>query len=102
MAGALPRNGGNKSANRVGSTVSRRLRAAGWNISPAARRNLHCGIFVKAMGDYVSILVDTGAEERNAKAAEGIHATVSSWAKASDIEVKEDDGVRWIRFIYGR
>jgi hypothetical protein len=100
MAGALPRNRGNRSTNRVGATVSRRLRAAGWNVSPSARRNKHYGLFVKATGDYVSVMVDTSLDARNEEAANGIRDLVTTWPQVTDAKVTEDGGVRWVRFTY--
>ncbi|MDX3860058.1 hypothetical protein [Streptomyces europaeiscabiei] len=99
MAGVLPR-GGNRSTNRVGPTVSRRLRAAGWNIGPATRRHSHRGVFVKTAGDFVSVLVDTGDASDNEQAANGIREAVEAWAEAGNVSVTEDDGVRWVRFTY--
>lgn len=65
MAGYLPQGRGNKTTNRIGSNISRKLKAAGFNISPAARKYRHGGIYVSAQGDRVSVLVDLGRADRN-------------------------------------
>lgn len=65
MAGYLPQGRGNKTTNRTGSNVSRKLKAAGFNISPAARKYRYEGIFVSAQGDHVSVMVDLGRADRN-------------------------------------
>jgi hypothetical protein len=99
MAGYLPQNRGNRSPNRTGPAVSRRLRAAGWNISPAANRHVRDGVYVKAMGDLISILIDTGHDARNQEAAEGIRDMVSTWPQVSGVSVSGHDA-RWVRFTY--
>jgi hypothetical protein len=103
MAGALPRNRGNRSTNRVGSTVSRRLRAADWNVSPSARKYKADGMFVTGHGDSATVLVDFGLDAKNERVAAGVAATVASWAEAADVEVTVlEDGARFVRFSYGR
>lgn len=103
MPGALPRNSGNKSPNRAGTTVSRRLRHAGWNISPSARRYRYSGIFVAGRGDHVSVLVDSGVDARNATVAEEIRAVVRTWPQAGDVTITAaDSGAAFVRFTYGR
>ena len=79
MAGALPRNRGNRSANRIGATVSRRLRAANWNISPAGRRYKEPGMFVSAQECDVSVLVDFELASKNLRVAAQIVDTVNGW-----------------------
>lgn len=64
MAGYQPKNRGNRSTNRVGATVSRRLRAADWNISPSARKYKADGMFVTGHGDSVTVLMDFGVATR--------------------------------------
>lgn len=100
MAGALPRNGGNKSANRVGPVVSRRLRAAGFNISPSVVRNVRDGITVAARGDSVSVLVDLPGTCR-AEIARDMAAVVATWPQADGVRVSEGGAV-FVRFTYGR
>lgn len=103
MAGALPRNGGNKTANRVGSAVSRRLRAAGWNISPSARKYKADGMFVSAAGDNVTVLLDFGLASKNKRYAGGVEATVRPWAETGDVDITVlEDGAVFVRFTYGR
>lgn len=103
MAGALPRNRGNRSANRVGSTVSRRLRAAGWNVSPSARKYKADGMFVTGHGDSVTVLLDFGLSTKNARVAEDVAALVRTWPQAGDVSVDAvEDGAVYVRFPYGR
>lgn len=102
MAGFRPANNGNRSTNRVGATVSRRLRAADWNVSPSARKHMHHGMFVTGMGDYVSVMMDFGIDAKNERVAAGVLQTVSTWAQVSGAEITSDDGVFWVRFSYGR
>lgn len=103
MTGILPRNRGNRSANRVGATVSRRLRAADWNVSPSARKHKADGIFVSGRGTSVSVLVDLGDEARNFKVAQGIAATVVVWPQVADFASVDplDGGAYFVRFEYG-
>lgn len=100
MTGSLRRNSGNKSANRVGPVVSRRLRAAGFNISPSAARNVRDGITVAARGDCVSVLVDLPGTVRSVIAQE-IAAAVAAWPQAGPVKVSEGDAT-FVRFTYGR
>ncbi len=102
MAGALPRNGGNKSANRVGPTVSRRLRAAGWNVSPAARKFKHDGMFVSARDNFVTVLLDLGIEFKNKRYAGDVEATVRTWAEVTEVEFHvNEDGSVFVWFTFG-
>lgn len=98
MAGSLPRNRGNRSPNRLGSVVSRRLRKDGWNISPAARRYRAQGIFVRGMDAYVSVLVDLGS--RSETEALALAETVKTWPQATDVDVLPDDGFAHVTFHY--
>jgi hypothetical protein len=101
MAGYRPKNRGNRSTNRVGSTVSRRLRAAGWNISPSARKYKADGMFVTGHGDSVTVLVDFGLADRNMKATEGVSAELANWAQTGPVSVDVlDDGAVFIRCSY--
>lgn len=101
MSGVVPANRGNRSPNRTGSMVSRKLRRAGWNIAPAAMRHKRDVTTVAAMGDYVSVLADTGLSGRNRRIADGISAEVSSWPQASDVEtVDTESGAVFVRFTY--
>lgn len=99
MAGYLSQNKGNRSNTRFGSAASRRLRSAGYNISPAARRHRHDGIFVAGRGDYISVLVDLPGTDRCARAAEEIAATVRSWGMTPEVTVSKDS-CAWVRFPY--
>lgn len=104
MAGYQPQNRGNKSASRIGPTVSRKLRTAGWNISPSARKYKNDGVFVSAQGDHVSVLVDLGLDARNLRVGQSIADEVTTWDAAADIEVKQVDetGSVFVWFTYGR
>lgn len=105
MAGYTPQNRGNKTTNRTGPNVSRKLRAAGWNISPSARKYREKGIFVSAGGNHVWILVDLGDSSKNVDVAKAMTTQLSTWDCVSG-------GVRWtqpgngghcsIRFDYQR
>lgn len=105
MAGITPQNRGNKSATRTGATVSRKLRAMGWNISPAARKYKAEGIFVSAQGDYVSILVDLGNAAKNREIAAQLRAEIeaSPWGPAA-CGGRDDamNGFSFVRFDYVR
>lgn len=101
MAGALPRNGGNKSAIRVGPTVSRRLRAADFNVSPSARRYKADALTVAARGYHISILVDLGLATKNSRVANEIRHELATWPQASQITSgTADDGVVFIWLTY--
>jgi hypothetical protein len=103
MSGYLPQNRGNKTVHRTGSTVSRRLRAAGFNISPSARKHLYSGMFVSAAEDYASVLFDLGDEMRNREASAEVYQLVGTWERVSrlDVSVLEDGRAR-VTFILGR
>lgn len=77
MAGYRPQNRGNKSASRVGPGVTRRLKAAGINVSPAAAKYSREGIFVSARGFWVSVYIDLPAEAE--ETAQTIAGIVTSW-----------------------
>lgn len=104
MAGTLPQNRGNKTANRVGSTVSRYLKAAGWNISPAARRHRYNGIFVSAQADHVSIVVDLGDAVRNRAVADEMARQLSVWSITGDagprVSDPDDSDTCFVHFTY--
>lgn len=103
MAGKLPQNRGNKTTSRVGTTMSRKLRAAGWNISPSARKHRYDGIFVSAQGDHVCILVDLGVDQRNREGARQMAAQLVGWDCVPDVvRVSEspETGACFIQFTY--
>lgn len=103
MAGALPKNNGNKTANRIGATVSRRLRSAGIRVSPAADRYRREGTFVAARGDLVSVLVSTGDRASNTATAARVLCAASHWPQVHDFEIeKTEDGSCFVWFTYGR
>lgn len=92
MAGYRPANRGNRSANRTGATVSRMLRAAGHNVISPDRRHVNQCMTVRAVGDHVSVLIDYGYFEKNARVAADIEATISTWPQTSDIESRKPEG----------
>lgn len=100
MAGALPRNRGNRSSNRTGSTVSRRLRAAGWTISAPSRKHRYPGIFVSTAGDHVAVYVDTDNESRNERYVNGLLDELAAWPQVGEVETVEVSDARSIRFTY--
>lgn len=90
MPGYRPANRGNRtpSTARVGQRVSRKLKAAGWKVSPAARKNRYDGMFVSAMGDFVSVLFDLGSPTDNKMCGESLAEQMRTWPQASGVEVK--------------
>ena len=103
MAGALPRNRGNRSTNRVGATVSRRLRAADWNVSPSARKYKADDMFVTGHGDSFTVLVDFGLATKNTRVAAGVADELRTWTQTGDITVDVlEDGAIFVRGTYGR
>lgn len=101
MGGILPANRGNKSTNRIGSVVSRKLRAAGWNIAPAAMRHKRDVTTVGALGNRVSVLADTGLDRRNRRIADGILNEVATWPEVSDTDLTvTESGAVFVRFDY--
>lgn len=108
MAGYVPANRGNRSAaHRTGAIVSRRLSRAGFNVSPAARRHIANGLFVRGTGGLVSILVDFGTPWDNERVTHGIVDQVITWDEVADGSVVtaivpgDPSGAVSIRFTYG-
>src|SRR5215470_1232186 len=77
--------GNSDMATGIGPVVSRRLRVADVNVSPSARRYRHEGIFVRAVGDMVSVLIDLGSDRRNHEARILVEETISSWPQVSGV-----------------
>ena len=103
MAGYRPQNRGNRSANRTGSTVSRRLRAAGWNISPAARRHKADGMFVSAQGTWAHVLLDFGVAAKNTRVADQVAGDIRTWPEAEGVSISQaGDGAVFVHFDYVR
>lgn len=101
MSGYRPANRGNKTTTRIGSTVSRKLRAAGWNIAPAAMRHKRDVTTVSAQGRRVSVLADTGLEGRNLRIARGILDEVACWPEVDDTDLTvSETGAVFVRFDY--
>ncbi len=102
MAGYLPQNRGNRSTNRVGAAVSRRLRTADWNISPTNLKYKADGMFVTGNGDSVTVLVDFGIKSKNRDVAEGVAATVCTWAQVEGLVSIDsmESGAFFVRFKY--
>ncbi|QCX75726.1 hypothetical protein C9F11_10230 [Streptomyces sp. YIM 121038] len=98
MAGRLPAPG-NKRPERYGATVSRRLRAAGWRVSPSAARHQRDGIYVRAAGDFVSVLIDL---PDHAAVGERIAGEVRSWGMEPEVSNDSHEGMTWtkVRFTY--
>lgn len=86
------------------STISRRLRAASWDISPSARKHRHPGVFVTGAGSHASVLVDTGVGVRNKWVADGIVIDLKTWSQVSDLSVTDLvtdlGGAKAIHFTY--
>lgn len=101
MAGSLPQNRGNRSTNRIGATVSRRLRAAGHNIISPDRRHIVQCTTVQAAGGEVSVLVDYGILGKNERVTLDLIDTVSGWPQVTgaDLEIL-DDGAIYLTFTY--
>lgn len=85
MAGSLPRNRGNRSANRVGTTVSRRLRAAGHNVVSGAAR-LHCGLTVSGADGVATVSVDYGIRAKNDRVLGELIDTLASWDQVGEMD----------------
>jgi len=105
MAGYTPQNRGNKGTNRLGAVVSRKLRAAGWNISPAARRHRHDGIYVSAQDNHVSIVLDLGLPQRNTQVMLKMAQELAAWPGTSEeIRLSSPEGTDacFIHFTYNR
>ncbi|PPS89576.1 hypothetical protein [Streptomyces sp. MH60] len=94
MSGYRPQNRGNKKELRLGPGVTRRLKAAGVNVSPNAAKHTRYGIFVSARGEYISVYVDLGGEDAVREAAQEIARIVTSWGLAPEIsEMTHKDGI---------
>lgn len=104
MTSQLMNNRGNKNTDRTGVTVSRKLRAAGWNISPSARKYSYPGIYVSAQGASVTILVDLASSTQNYQVALDLAGELTGWGgAASVIRVSNSAaGARFVRFTYHR
>src|SRR5262245_15806782 len=100
VAGLLPQNRGNKSTHRTGATVSRRLRAADFNISPAARKHRHAGMFVSAQGDHCSVWIDLDLDARNERVMGEVVETLRTWTEVTDIDVRNIGGAQLVHFTY--
>lgn len=98
MAGYRPQNSGNRTTQRFGATASRRLRAAGFNISPSARRYKHDGVFVAGRGDFISVLVDLPA--RSVAVANKIAETVRGWGMDAEVTVVDEGRAALVHFTY--
>lgn len=94
MAGALQKNRGNRSGNRVGALVSRRLKAAGFNPLPSARRHITPGLFVSGTGS-ATVVIDYGNESTNMEVLRNLTAEVGTWG------IGADGDFHWDRTQYG-
>jgi hypothetical protein len=103
MPGYRPANRGNRTPNRVGTVVSRRLRAAGVNVSPSARKYRCPGIFVSTMGSYTSIMIDLLNDAQNDAAADDILSVIRDMVQVVDpyLSGRENSGdPLYVRFDY--
>lgn len=102
MSGYVPQNRGNKSRNRNGAAASRRLRTAGWNISPNGRKYKSEGIFVSAGGDLITVLFDLGIDAKNVRLANEMveELTAAPWANDVRISLPKNAGAVFIHFDY--
>lgn len=94
MSGYRPQNRGNRASLRIGPGVTRRLRQAGINVSPAAAKFQREGIFVSAQGLFVSVYIDLGNHERVRGSSQDVARAVSSWGITPTVteKVHEEDG----------
>ncbi|MFH8483005.1 hypothetical protein [Streptomyces sp. NPDC018055] len=107
MAGYRPRNKGNRTSFKPGPIVARRLRAADVNVSSAARKHTHDGIFVSAARDFVSVLValsDYTDEDKIRAEARNIAAIVTGWGLEPAIKEQRHEAsghlLITVRFTY--
>lgn len=103
MSGYQPANRGNRSSNRIGATVSRRLRAAGFNVVSPDRRHVTRCMTVQATDDRVSVLVDYGLTAKNNRIAAEVAETLVGWTQVSDLSTDSKlcgDGAVFIWFDY--
>jgi hypothetical protein len=90
-------------ASNTGATVSRRLRAAGFNVSPSARRHRFNGLFVSGRGSRVTITIDLGVPSENDRVACELLDAVDGWPQVSYRDISwsiMDDGaiLMWIPY----
>ncbi|MGX1133225.1 enamine deaminase RidA (YjgF/YER057c/UK114 family) [Streptomyces glaucescens] len=93
MSGYRSRSG-NRNPDRTGVVASRRLRAAGWNISSSARKHKAEGVFVSGSLGLVSVFVDLG--DQSVQTAEEIAQTVADWGL--EPKVTHKDGHSFVHF----
>lgn len=105
MAGSRPANRGNRSSNRVGSLTSRRLKAAGFNVSPSSRRHRFNGLFVSGIDKTASILLDLGTASANERNHDRLVRELMTWDHIADAGIDwewlpgEDRAVLiWVQF----
>jgi hypothetical protein len=79
MSGARPAPG-NRSSARFGANLSRRLRAAGYNIMPSARKHKADGVTVSGAGnDFASVLIDIRGAARRTALADEMTELIEAW-----------------------
>ncbi|MFE6000396.1 hypothetical protein ACFQ6C_26605 [Streptomyces sp. NPDC056454] len=106
MAGYRPRNRGNRAGFRPGPIVARRLRAADVNVSSAARKHTHDGIFVSAQHNHVSVHLVLGGYTDDAIRAEArnIAVIVTGWGLEPTTSEKRHDAsgqlLAYVHFTY--
>lgn len=79
MPGYVPQNRGNKSTNRVGATVSRRLRKAGFNVIAKDNRRVNQCLTVSGKTGTATISVDYGIPSKNDRVAGELIDELLTW-----------------------
>lgn len=91
MSGYRPQNRGNKTTARTGPVVTRRLKAAGINVSPAANKYNREGVYVSARGQHVSVFIDLPGEDNVTAVADEVVKAVTSWGIPADRRLTRHD-----------
>ena len=87
----------------IGSAVTRRLKAAGFNIGQAAYRKKRPGAYVRATGEFISVLVDRDDPRANSCEAFEIAMLVCDWPQVEQRAVShrdDNDGASHVWFTY--
>ena len=103
MSSNLSKNTGNQTQARAGAAVSRKLRAMGWNISPAGRKYRYDGIYVSAGASLVTVLIDLGIAAKNQRVCQTLAEELAGqgWATGmSTTYPTEATGAAFIHFEY--
>lgn len=79
------------------TTVSRRLRAKGWNISPSGRRRRHEGMFVSGNRDnQVTIAFDFDVAERRTRELGAVTADLIELGYLVERSVDDDSAFLYV------